>query len=105
VLDAVMAEVRLAGQRVLQGRPDQFHATQVPERLIRRIEAHQTGLPLAASSAQGQAREKCFPTMPPNLLANPCSCDPGRWSVLKLHRSGPDACPQCGPLSSLNHGL
>ena len=49
VLDAVMAEVKLAGHRVLHGWGNQFHAAGVPERLIRRIAAHQAGLPLVAA--------------------------------------------------------
>lgn len=49
VLDSVMAEVRHAGQQVLQGWRDRFHAVQVPQRLIQRIETHQAGLPLVAT--------------------------------------------------------
>ena len=49
VLDSVMEAVRLAGQQVLQGWRDRFHAVQVPQRLIQRIETHQAGLPLVAT--------------------------------------------------------
>jgi serine/threonine-protein kinase HipA len=49
VLDSAMEAVRLAGQQVLQGWRDRFHAAQVPPRLIQRIEAHQSGLPLVAT--------------------------------------------------------
>jgi serine/threonine-protein kinase HipA len=47
-LDSVMADVELAGQQVLKVWRDRFHAAQVPQRLISRIEEHQAALPLAA---------------------------------------------------------
>lgn len=53
VLDLVMADARETGRRVLQGWRDHFHAAGVPERLIRRIEAHQSGLPLAVALGAG----------------------------------------------------
>ena len=49
VLDSVMEAVRLAGQQVLQGWQDRFHAAHVPQRLIQRIEAHQAVLPLVTT--------------------------------------------------------